>query len=107
MLVKLFAKFGINDEDFADKLVKWAKVIREGFFNDSIDEIITTRRLVHIAKTYSIFENKLESIKLCLARFDAETQIAFLDSYSALDASVNNVTSETVDAPQNVIVTPF
>ncbi len=107
MLVKLFDKFGIDDEDFADKLVKWAKVIRDGFFNGSIDEIITTRRLVHIAKTYSIFENKLESIKLCLARFDDESKIAFLDSYSALDASVNKTEVPEVQDPQNVIVTPF
>lgn len=99
ILTKLFAKYGVDDEDFADKLVKWAKLIREGFLNGSIDEIITTRRLVHIAKTYSIFENKLESIKYCLARFDEETKIVFLDSYSKIDATADGSVEEAPAAP--------
>lgn len=96
ILTKLFKKYDIEDEDFADKLVKWAKLIREGFMNGSIDEIITTRRLVHIAKTYSIFENKLESIKYCLARFDDETKAIFLDSYTKIDANAEEKKEEVV-----------
>lgn len=92
ILIKLFKKFDINDDDFADKLVKWAKLIREGFLNGSIDELITTRRLVHIAKTYAIFANKMESIKYCLNRFDDDTQSIFLDSYTKIDASVDQPT---------------
>lgn len=107
MLVKLFAKYSISDDDFADKLVKWAKVIREGFLNGSIDEIITTRRLVHIAKTYSIFEDKLESIKLCLARFDEESKIVFIDAYTKIDATVDAETEVPVSNPAGKIVTPF
>ena len=111
MLVKLFEKYSIDDDDFADKLVKWAKVIREGFMNGSIDEIITTRRLVHIAKTYSIFADKLESIKLCLARFDEESKIVFVDAYTKIDATVD-VIGVVVDAmvdgvESDTIVTPF
>lgn len=97
ILVKLFARYGIEDDDFADKLVKWAKLIREGFLNGSIDEIITTRRLAHIAKTYSIFENKLESIKYCLARFDEETKAIFLDSYTKIDANAEAVIEEVLE----------
>ncbi len=89
ILNKLFNRFDIVDDDFADKLTKWAKLIRDGFFNGSVDELITTRRLVHIAKTYSIFGDKLESIKYCLSRFDDETKAIFLDSYTKIDANVS------------------
>jgi len=88
ILIKLFERYEIKDEDFADKLTKWAKVIREAFLNGSVDELVTTRCLVHIAKTYAIFDDKLESIKYCLARFDDETKAVFIDSYSAIDANV-------------------
>lgn len=106
ILSKLFKKYDIVDEDFADKLVKWAKLIREGFMNGSIDEIITTRRLVHIAKTYSIFQNKLESIKYCLARFDEETKAVFLDSYTKIDAKAEE-TPVTPLSPTPSVDHPF
>ena len=106
MLNKLFKKYDIVDEDFADKLVKWAKLIREGFMNGSIDEIITTRRLVHIAKTYSIFQNKLESIKYCLARFDEETKAVFLDSYTKIDAKAEE-TPVSTPTPTPSVNHPF
>lgn len=107
ILTKLFSKYGIEDEDFADKLVKWAKLIREGFLNGSIDEIITTRRLVHIAKTYSIFQNKLESIKYCLARFDEETKAVFIDSYSKIDANADQAPVEEAPAQPAAVNHPF
>jgi len=89
ILTKLFTKFEIDDDDFADKLTKWAKLIRDGFINGSVDELITTRRLVHIAKSYAIFGDKIESIKYCLARFDDETKATFIDSYTKIDATVD------------------
>jgi len=100
ILVKLFKKFNIDDVDFADKLTKWAKSIRDGYLNGSVDELITTRRLVHIAKTYAIFDDKLESIKYCLARFDDETKASFLESYAALDATVDK--NATLDEESDV-----
>jgi hypothetical protein len=89
ILKKLFTKFEIDDDDFADKLTRWAKLIRDGFINGSVDELITTRRLVHIAKSYAIFGDKIESIKYCLARFDDETKATFIDSYTKIDATVD------------------
>ena len=64
----------------------WADVIRKSFFEGAIDELISTRRLVHIAQAYKMFDNKLKAIEMCVARFDAETKATFLDLYTKVDA---------------------
>ena len=74
------------DKDFADNLVKWAGVIRKTFFDGGVDEVITTRRLVHITQAHSIFGDKLTAIKNCVARFDDDTKNSFLDLYTKVDA---------------------
>jgi len=89
ILSKLFASLGINDEKFAENLVKWADIIRKTFEEGAIDEIISTRRLSHIAEAYTIFGDKMDAIKFCINRFDAETKNSFLDLYSKIDAGVN------------------
>ena len=81
-------KFGVNDTDFVEKLVTWADIIRKTFYDEGVDEVISTRRLCHIAQTYSIFRNRSKSIDLCIARFDEDTKEAFLDLYSKVDAGV-------------------
>ena len=81
-------KFGVNDTDFVEKLVTWADIIRKTFYDEGVDEVISTRRLCHIAQTYSIFDNRSKSIDLCIARFDEDTKEAFLDLYSKVDAGV-------------------
>ena len=78
----------IEDKDFVDNLIQWADVVRKSFEQGAVDEIISTRRLVHIANAYKIFKDKLKSIELCVARFDVETKTAFLDLYSKVDAKV-------------------
>ena len=79
----------IDDEEFVENLVNWADVVRQSFKQDAVDEIISTRRLVHIAKTYKIFNDRMKAIELCVARFDEQTKTAFLDLYSKVDAKVN------------------
>lgn len=74
----------IKDTDFIDELVKWADVIRKTYMEGAIDEIISTRRLVHIAKSYNIFGNKAKAIQLCINRFDDETKSGFLDLYNKM-----------------------
>ena len=78
----------LNDDEFAENLVKWADVIRKTFAEGGVDEIISTRRLVHIAKTYSIFKDRQKAIQLCVNRFDQETKDSFLDLYSKVDVKV-------------------
>jgi cobaltochelatase CobS len=80
----------IPDEDFVSCLVQWAEVVRQSFDNGATDEIISTRRLVHIAKAYKIFGDKMKAITLCVNRFDTETKEAFLDLYSKVDAKVES-----------------
>ena len=79
----------IDDEEFVENLVNWADVVRASFKQDAVDEIISTRRLVHIAKTYKIFNDRMKAIELCVNRFDEQTKTAFLDLYSKVDAKVN------------------
>ncbi len=87
ILIKEFERLGIPDqEDYITCLVTWADVIRKSFFEGAIDELISTRRLVHISQAFSMFKNKLKAIELCVSRFDTETKATFLDLYTKVDA---------------------
>jgi MoxR-like ATPase len=77
---------GIEDRDFCKKLCDWGDVIRKTFYEGAIDEVISTRRLVHIIRAYSIFKDKAKAILVCINRFDAETKQAFLELYDKVDA---------------------
>jgi cobaltochelatase CobS len=79
----------IKDEDFVKCLVMWAEVVRKSYDEDATDEVISTRRLVHIAKAFEIFGDRMKAIKLCVNRFDEETKTAFLDLYTKVDAKIN------------------
>lgn len=79
----------IQDEEFVDRLTQWADIVRQTFEQGGVDEIISTRRLVHIAKAFNIFKDRMKAIKLCVARFDDETKEAFLDLYSKVDEKAN------------------
>jgi len=93
------AKYGKVDEDFAEKLVTWAEVIRKTYFEGAVDELISTRRLDHIVKAFTIFKDKLKSIEMCTNRFDEDTKSSFIDLYSKVDAGVDldEETSEEED----------
>jgi hypothetical protein len=86
ILEKNFAELGINDAVFIERLITWAEVIRKSFADGAVDEVISTRRLVHISKAFSIFGNRLKAIEMCLNRFDTDTKTAFLDLYTKVDA---------------------
>ena len=74
------------DQEFADNLVKWAGIIRKTFFDGGVDEVITTRRWVHIVQAFDIFGNRLDAITKCVNRFDDDTKQSFLDLYTKVDA---------------------
>ena len=80
---------GRGDDDFADKLVMWADTIRKTFLDGGCDEVISTRRLVHIVTTFGIHGDKIKSINLCLNRFDDDTKASFVDLYTKIDAGIN------------------
>ena len=88
LLMGHMAEYDVVDDDFADQLTKWADIIRKTYEDGGIDEIISTRRLVHIVKAYSIFGDKMTSIELCISRFDEETKVSFLDVYTKVDANI-------------------
>lgn len=79
----------IDDKDFVENLTQWADIVRQSFDQGAVDEIISTRRLVHIARAFKIFGDRMKAIELCVSRFDADTKNAFLDLYSKVDAKVN------------------
>ena len=90
---------GLEDRDFCKRLVDWGDVIRKTFYDGGIEEIISTRRLVHIIRAYSIFGDKAKAIQVCVNRFDDETKQAFLELYDKIDADfVMPSTPEAVDA---------
>ena len=89
ILVNELAKRDKIENDFVSNLVKWADVIRKTFYEGGVDEIISTRRLVHIVNAFSIFNDKVRAISMCISRFDAETKESFLDLYTKVDAGVS------------------
>ena len=97
IVLKHMEKFGATDDDFADKLVIWADIIRKTFYDDGVDEVISTRRLCHIVQTFSIFEKRDKAIDLCISRFDDDTKDAFLDLYSKVDADEYNPAEEAME----------
>jgi len=100
ILDKVFTSLDITEYgDFAEKLVTWADIIRKTFYEGGIDEIIATRRLVHIVNAYGIFGDRKKALEMCIARFDEDTKTSFLDLYSKCDSEVvvTEETTETVE----------
>jgi DNA-directed RNA polymerase subunit F len=100
IILKHMDKFNSVDEDFAEKLVTWADIIRKTFYDDGVDEVISTRRLCHIVQTFSIFNDRAKAIDLCISRFDEDTKAAFLDLYTKVDDGV--LTANTSVEEDNV-----
>ena len=92
----------LQDDGFADHLVNWADAIRKTFADGGCDEVISTRRLVHIVETYGIFGEKLKAVELCLNRFDVDTKTSFLDLYSKIDANAQPKSDVAVEPGQEV-----
>ena len=96
---------GVEDRDFCKRLVDWADIIRKTFYDGGIEEIISTRRLVHIIRAYSIFQDKAKAIQVCVNRFDDETKQSFLELYDKVDADFQmpftgpELTVEYIDQP--------
>ena len=88
------SQLGVTDTDFIARLVDWGDIIRKTFYDGGIEEIISTRRLVHIVRAYSIFNDKAKAIQVCINRFDDETKQAFLELYDKVDADFQLPTEE-------------
>lgn len=86
IVLKHMEQFGVRDLEFADKLVAWSQIIRKTFESDGVEEVISTRRLCHIVKAHSIFNDRAKSIAMCIARFDEDTRSAFSDLYAKIDS---------------------
>ena len=89
ILENIASTLGVKDAEFCKRLVDWGDIIRKTFYDGGIEEIISTRRLVHIVRAYSIFNDKMKAIQVCVNRFDDETKQAFLELYDKVDADVD------------------
>ena len=88
ILEKVSGNLGVLDEEFCENLANWSDIIRRTFKDGGIDEVISTRRLVHIIRAFAIWQDRLKAIKLCVNRFDDETKQSFLDLYDKIDVNV-------------------
>ena len=89
ILVNTLKTSGKSDKDFCKKLVTWADVIRKTYFDGGVDEIISTRRLVHIIQAYAIFNKKMKAVEVCTNRFDNDTKNSFIELYTKVDAGAS------------------
>ena len=94
--IKILGKL-CADENFCKRLADWADIIRKTFYDGGIEEIISTRRLVHIIKAYNIFGNKAKAIEVCVNRFDDETKQAFMELYDKVDVDFQMPSEDTID----------
>ena len=97
ILDKVAQSLGVDDSNFCKRLADWADIIRKTFYDGGIEEIISTRRLVHIIRAYSIFGSKAKAIDVCTARFDDETKQSFLELYDKVDADFQMPSEKSVD----------
>ena len=86
---KILTKAGCTDGDFADCLTKWSEIIRKTYLEGAIDDVISTRRLVNVVEAFDVFNDKMKALKLCLARFDEDTQETFLNLYDKVDVDTD------------------
>ena len=109
ILTKTFETFGgeVTPEvsTFFETLAKWADAIRQTFDEDGIEDQISTRRLVHITKTFFIFGDMDKALTLCLNRFDKSVQAKFLDFYAKLNPANVEVITPVAEG-DNAVVTP-
>ncbi len=89
ILVNTLKSAGKSDKDFCKKLVTWADVIRKTYFDGGVDEIISTRRLVHVIQAYAIFNKKMKAVEVCTNRFDDDTKNSFIELYTKVDAGAS------------------
>ena len=94
MLNNYCSELNCCDEEYIQNLCTWAEIIRKTFKDGGVDEVISTRRLVHIIRAFAIFNDRVKAIKLCLNRFDDETKESFLELYSKIDAKIELDESE-------------
>ena len=88
---------GAVDSEFTTKLVDWADIIRKTFYEGAIDDVITTRRLVHIVNAFRMFGDRMKSIEMCISRFDEETRMSILDLYTKIDEGVSLTEENPID----------
>ena len=89
ILEKVAANYGCLDKKFCENLATWGDIIRRTFKDGGIDEVISTRRLVHVIRAFAIWQDRMKAIKVCVNRFDDETKQSFLELYDKIDADVN------------------
>ena len=89
ILEKAATSLAVLDKEFCSHLANWADIIRRTFNDGGVDEVISTRRLVHIVRAFAIWHDRMKAIKVCTNRFDDETKQSFFELYDKIDAGVD------------------
>ena len=85
ILTRNFAAVGAHvADDTIKRLVDWADIIRKTYADGGVDSVITTRRLINIAKAVAIWGSVERAIELCTNRFDDDTRATFTELYSKM-----------------------
>jgi MoxR-like ATPase len=106
IIINAMEVYGNLDGEFADKLVTWADIIRQTYNDGGVEDLISTRRLVHVARTYGIFGDRKKAIEMCISRFDEDTRVAFLDLYTKVDSKAEAQPNVIEPGPEDEMV-PF
>ncbi len=101
IVINAMDAYGNLDGEFAEKLVMWADIIRQTYNDGGVDDLISTRRLVHIARTFSIFKDRKKSIEMCISRFDEDTRVSFLDLYTKVDSKAEQPQPQITPLPND------
>ena len=108
IVLNAMEEYGNLDGEFAENLVTWADIIRQTYKDGGVDDLISTRRLVHIARSYGIFGDRTKAIEMCISRFDEDTRVAFLDLYTKVDskAIIKPIVEEQVESDAIISIAP-
>ena len=101
ILAKEMELTGSVDSDFVEKLVDWADIIRKSYYEGAIDDVVTTRRLVHIVNAFRMFGDKMKSIEMCISRFDEETRNSILDLSTKVDDGIDLDSENPIDESES------
>lgn len=102
IVMNIMASNGVDDEKFAEQLVKWADAIRRSFADGALDSLIATRRLEHIVRGYALFKDKKKAIALGVSRFDSLTKQAFVDLFDKISDDDTPIPAEETSTTETV-----
>ena len=90
-----------DDMEFIGKLIEFGDIIRATYNDGGVDELLSTRRLIDMVKSYIVFgRDRAKAIKYGINRFDIDTIEAFNSLYENLDVRMAEMSEQTEAATE-------